>query len=198
MNTSALAALGCLFTAALYFGAWLRPQSPSGRNLVKWVTIEKLGLTEFLSCHAITLLAGIALAMQSDGGKELGTSVWWGLIGLYFVLGSAAYLFHRSHRALFGFYSILATRSLTVMSFRSASEEVLKAALLKNFFMFFPTMLLIAAIVLRRPDADTWQDEYIRGQFRLGEKISRGRGLLQVTALYLTWALVEWMWPRFS
>ena len=107
--SAAKSALGYGITALLYFGAWLNPGFGAGEKLIGWVSFEKLCLTEFLSCHAITLLAGTAMAMQERGSKEM-AQIYWGLIIFYFVMGTAAFLFHRDHRALLGFYVILVTR----------------------------------------------------------------------------------------
>jgi hypothetical protein len=163
--------------------------------MVRWVAFEKLCLAEFLSCHAITILAGTALAMHMDGGEELSPRILWGLIIGYFILGAAAYLFHRNHRALLGFYAILVTRSLGVLSLNTADEDMLKAELVKNFFMFFPTMLLVGLVAFGR-DGDNWHDSFIKGSPGTAEKFSKGRNLLLVTGFYLMWAVVAWKWPR--
>lgn len=145
-NAATHAAFGYVVTALLYLAAWVNPRLGTGEKLIGWLTFEKFCLMEFLSCHAITLLAGTALAMEMEGGSKEFARIFWGLIALYFVLGTATYLFHRDHGALFGFYAILVTRGISVLSLQAADEDMLRAVVLKNLLMFVPMMLLIGAI----------------------------------------------------
>jgi hypothetical protein len=195
--TAAKSALGYGITALLYFGAWLNPRFGAGEKLIGWVSFEKFCLTEFLSCHAITLLAGTALAMQIEGGSKEFTRIYWGLIIFYFVMGTAAFLFHRDHRALLGFYVILATRGLGVMSLQSADQDMMRAEVLKNLVMFVPMMLLIAAIAFGDGGIRSSAHEaFIQGRLGFFKKISQGRNLLFVVAYYTLWAFVTWKWPH--
>ena len=193
--SAAKSALGYIIAALLYFSAWLNPRFGVGEKLIGWVSFEKLCLTEFLSCHAITLLAGTAMAMQERGSKEM-AQIYWGLIAFYFVMGTAAFLFHRDHRALLGFYVILVTRGLGALSLRTVDLDMMRAEVLKNFVMFFPMMLLIAAIAFGEGGIrSSSQEAFIQGRLGFFDKISQGRNLLFVAAYYLLWAFVAWKWP---
>jgi hypothetical protein len=196
LMTAAQSALGYGITALLYLGAWLNPRLGPGEKLIGWVSFEKLCLTEFLSCHAITLLAGTALAMQMEGGSKEFSRIYWGLIIFYFVMGTATFLFHRDHRALLGFYVILATRGLGILSLQSADQDMLRAEVLKNLVMFFPMMLLISAISFGDGGIrSSSQEAFIQGRLGFFEKISQGRNLLFVAAYYILWAFLTWKWP---
>ena len=194
--TAAKSALGYGITAFLFFGAWLNPRFGAGEKLIGWVSFEKLCLTEFLSCHAITLLAGTALAMEMEGGSKEFARIYWGLIIFYFVMGTAAFLFHRDHRALLGFYVILVTRGFGILSLQSADQDMLRAEVLKNLTMFAPMMLLIAAISFGDGAIrSSSQEAFMQGRLGFFEKISQGRNLLFVVAYYILWAFVTWKWP---
>lgn len=194
---------GYAVTALMYFSAWLRPQSRFGEKLVRWVAFEKLCLTEFLSCHAVTLLAGTAMAMEMDGGSKEFTRIYWVLLVFYFVLGSAAYLFHRDNRALIGFYAILATRAFDILSLRTPDEDMLRAVVMKNLTMFPVMMLLIAGIAFaEKPGtflaADSGAsplDAFLRDRPGLFEKINKGRTILYAAFYYVVWAAATWLWP---
>ena len=103
LNPALHAAFGYVVTALLYFMAWLNPRFGTGEKLIGWVSFNKLCLMEFLSVHAITLLAGTAMVMHMEGGSKELSRIYWGLIGFYFILGTSTYLFHRDHGALIGF-----------------------------------------------------------------------------------------------
>jgi hypothetical protein len=186
---------GYVVTALLYFAAWLNPRFGSGERLIGWVTFNKFCLTEFLSCHAITLLAGTALAVQIEGGSKEFMRIFWGLLAFYFIMGSFAYLLHRDHGALIGFYAILVTRGLGILSLQTADEDMLRAEVLKNLLMFAPMMLLIAAVSFGDGSGTSWRETFIQGRHSFAEKIVQGRSLLYVAAYYILWALVAWKWP---
>lgn len=192
-NAASNATIGYIFTAALYFVAWLNPQFGTGEKLISWVAFDKLCLMEFLSVHAITLLAGIVLAMQMEGGSKDFTLIFWGLIIIYFILASATYLIHRDHDALIGFYAILVTRGMGMLSWQTLDGDMLRAEILKNFVMFVPMMILIGVISVGSDFF--WQKTFIQGRFGLAERIILGRNLLIVVAYYLLWAFVTWKWP---
>jgi hypothetical protein len=194
LNAAAHSAFGYVVTAFLYFGAWLNPRFGPGEKLIGWVTFEKLCLTEFLSCHAVTLLAGTALAMQMEGGSKEFTRMYWGLIGFYFIMGTAAFLFHRDHSALIGFYAMLVTRGLGILSLQTADQDMMRAEVLKNFVMFAPMMLLLAGISFGGFEPSS-REAFVQGRLGFVEKISQGRSLLYVSAYYMLWALVTWKWP---
>ncbi len=183
---------GYLVTAFLYFAAWLNPQFLTGEKMIRWLAFEKFCLTEFLSCHAITLLAGTALAMQMEGGSAEFRRLYWGLIVFYVIMGTAAYLFHRDHGALIGFYAILATRAFGILSLQTADADMMRAELLKNLVMFAPMMLLIAGVTFAGPSS---REALIQGRLGFAEKITQGRTVLYVVAYYVLWAFMAWKWP---
>jgi len=195
LNAASHSALAYVATAILYLAAWLNPRFGTGEKLIGWVAFDKLCLMEFLSCHAITLLAGTALAMQMEGDSIDFTRMFWGLVIFYFILGTSTYLFHRDHAALIGFYAILVTRGLGILSLQTADEDVLRAELLKNFLMFFPMMILVGALSFGDSFGTSWQETFIQSRSGLVEKIIKGRNLLFVVAYYLLWAFVAWKWP---
>ncbi len=185
---------GYAVTALLYLTAWLNPRLGAGEKLIGWVAFDKLCLTEFLSCHAITLLAGTALAMQMEGESKEFMRMYWGLIGFYFIMGTAAFLIHRDHAALIGFYAMLITRGLGVLSLQSADQDMMRAEVLKNLVMFAPMMLLLAAISFGGFEGPA-REAFVQGRLGFFEKIRQGRVLLYVGAYYLLWAFMAWKWP---
>lgn len=195
LNAATHSAFGYVVTALLYFGAWLNPRFGTGEKLIGWVTFEKFCLMEFLSCHAITLLAGTALAMQMEGGSKELTRIFWGLIIFYFILGTSTYLFHRDHGALLGFYAILITRGFGILSLQTADEDMLRAVVLKNLLMFVPMMLLVGALSFGDGFGTSWRETFIQGRLSFVEKLIQGRNLLFVAAYYILWAFVTWKWP---
>jgi hypothetical protein len=185
------AVIGYLISAALYFRTWWNPYLGSGQRLITWVTFDRLGLAEFLSCHASTLLAAVALSTQMEATDPSLQRVFWGLIALYAVLGSGAYLFYRDHEVLLGFYLMLAIRALQLISIRHADVDAMRAQVLKNFAMTAAMMLLVAGIAM----SDGVLTTFLRNQSSVWRKLVAGRPLLFVVAYYLLWALVEWKWP---
>jgi hypothetical protein len=195
LNPALHSAIGYVVTALLYFAAWLNPRFGTGERLIGWVSFNKLCLMEFLSCHAITLLAGTAMVMHMEGGSKELTRIYWGLIIFYFILGTSTYLFHRDHGALIGFYAILVTRGLGILSLQTADEDIMRAEVLKNMLMFFPMMILVAVLSFGQGFGTSWQETFIQGRLGFVEKIIQGRNLLFVTAYYMLWAFVAWKWP---
>ncbi len=192
INASLYTIFGYLGTALVYFMAWVNPKIGTGERLIGWLTFNKFCLAEFLSCHAITLLAGTALAAQMEGGSAEFKRIYWGLIVFYFVMGTFAYLFHRDFGALIGFYAILVTRGLGILSLQTADEDMMRAEVLKNLVMFAPMMLLIAALAFGH---DSWREIFIQGRLGFFQKIVQGRALLYVAAYYVLWAFMAWKWP---
>ncbi len=192
MSAATYSIFGYVATAFLYFLAWVNPKIGTGERLISWLTVNKFCLTEFLSCHAVTLLAGTALAVQMEGGSKEFMRIFWGLLAFYFIMGTAAYLFHRDHGALIGFYAILVTRGLGVLSLQTADQDMLRAEVLKNLVMFAPMMLLIAALAF---GDGSWRDAIIQGRLGFFQKIVQGRALLYVAAYYALWAFMAWKWP---
>ncbi len=192
MSAATYSIFGYLATALVYFLAWINPKIGTGERLIGWVTVNKFCLTEFLSCHAITLLAGTALAAQMEGGSKEFMRIFWGLLAFYFVMGTFAYLFHRDHGALIGFYAILATRAFSILSLQTADADMMRAELLKNLVMFVPMMLLIAALAF---GDGSWREAIIGGRLGFAQKIVQGRALLYVAAYYVLWAFMAWKWP---
>jgi len=195
VNPALHSAFGYVVTALLYFAAWLNPRFGTGEKLIGWVSFNKLCLMEFLSCHAITLLAGTAMVMHMEGGSKELQRIYWGLIIFYFILGTSTYLFHRDHGALIGFYAILVTRGLGILSLQTADEDMMRAEVLKNMLMFFPMMILVAVLSFGQGFGTSWQETFIQGRLGFVEKIIQGRNLLFVTAYYMLWAFVAWKWP---
>jgi hypothetical protein len=196
LSAASSSAFGYVVTALLFFAAWLFPRFGPGEKLIAWVSFEKLCLMEFLSCHAITLLAGAALVTQTEGDSEDLKHMFWGLIGFYFILGTATYFFHRDHSALIGFYAILVTRGFVMLSLQTADADMMRAELLKNLVMFVPMMFLVAAISIGDGAmGPSWRETFVADSLGLIQKISKGWPLLLVTAYYLLWALVGWKWP---
>jgi hypothetical protein len=183
--------IGYLISAALYFRAWWSPNQGSSQKLITWVTFDKLGLAEFLSCHASTLLAAVAMSTQMEATDPSLQRVFWALIAFYAALGSGAYLFHRDHEVLLGFYLMLAIRALQLISIQHADVDAMRAQVLKNFVMTAPMMLLVAGIAM----SDDVFTTFLRNQSSVSQKLVAGRSLLFVVAYYLLWALVEWKWP---
>ncbi len=192
INASIYTIFGYVVTALVYFLAWVNPKIGTGERLIGWVTFNKFCLTEFLSCHAITLLAGTALAAQMEGGSKEFMRIFWGLLAFYFIMGTFAYLFHRDHGALIGFYAILVTRGLGVLSLQTADQDMMRAEVLKNLVMFAPMMLLIAALAF---GDGSWREAFIQGRLGFVQKIVQGRALLYVAAYYFLWAFMAWKWP---
>jgi hypothetical protein len=196
LNAVSSSALGYVVTGLLFFAAWMFPRFGPGEKLIAWVAFDKLCLMEFLSCHAITLLAGTALVTQTESGSEDLKHMLWGLVGFYFILGTSTYFIHRDHSALIGFYAILVTRGFVILSLQTADADVMRAELLKNLVMFVPMMLLLMAITFGGEDmGPSWRETFVADSLGLIQKISKGWPLLLVTAYYLLWALVEWKWP---
>jgi len=190
MRNSAII-VGYLISAVLYLRTWWNPNLGSGRKLIKWVALEKLGLAEFLSCHAATLLGAVAMTTQMEETDSSLQRIFWALIGLYVVLGTGAYLFHRDHRVLMGFYLTLAIRAMQLIAMRYDNVDAMRAQVLKNFVMTAAMMLLVAGIAF----SDNVLDTFPGDQSNLWQKIVRGRPLLFVVVYYLLWALIEWKWP---
>ncbi len=192
INASIFSIFGYVGTALVYFLAWVNPKIGTGERLIGWLTFNKFCLTEFLSCHAITLLAGTALAAQMEGGSKEFMRIFWGLLVFYFVMGTFAYLFHRDHGALIGFYAILVTRGLGILSLQTADQDMMRAEVLKNMVMFAPMMLLIAALAF---SDGSWREAFVQGRLGFVQKIVQGRALLYVAAYYVLWAFMAWKWP---
>ena len=187
--------IGYVFSAGLYFAAWLSPSSNIGAGLVKWVAFDKLCLAEFLSVHAATLLGAVTMARATGEEGADFSVIFWVLLAFYGLLAGGAYLFHRSGQVLAGFYLMLAIRGVQFFSLGRADVDELRAVVLKNFLMSVPMMLLIAGVAMSDDMLTPWQDMFVRATSFL-ERIARGRALLFVTAYYLLWALVEWKWPQ--
>jgi hypothetical protein len=187
--------LGYAFTAFLYLLAWWNPSIGAGEGLVRWVAFEKLCLAEFLTCHAVTLLGAFALATELEPGDENFRRIFWILVGFYFLLGGAAYFFHRDNQALVGFYLVLAIRGLQFLSLRLPDPDVMRAQVVKNFAMIVPMFFLVGARSLSDDGLTPWQRAFMQGHSTFGQKIVRGLPLLVVAAYYLLWAVMEWKWP---
>ena len=149
----------------------------------------------------MTLLAGTAMATKMSGGSAEYAQVFWGLIVFYALMAGAAFLMHRSHMALLGFYMTLAARAFSVASLHSPDEDMMRAEVLKNMTMFPAMMLLIAGIAFtERPeevpgDQGLLQQDSGGGFSGLLRKIRSGRTILFVVSYYLLWVVVTWTWP---
>ena len=187
------AVLGYIVAAFMYLRVWWNPSL--GEGLVGWVAFEKLCLTEFLTCHAITLLGAFAMAAEMDPSDQNFKLIFWMIAGFYLVLGGGAYFFHQDTQALMAFYLMLALRASQFLNLRNPDIDVMRAQVVKNFAMFVPMMLLVVAIVLSDDVGNAWQIRFLRSHSTLVQKIWNGKPLLFVTAYYLLWAVVEWKWP---
>ena len=190
-----IAAAGYLITAAIYFYTWLRPVGGEKNEMLQWVSFGKLGPSEFVSLHAATLLGAVVLGRADDArGDDLGW-LFWGMAAMYALFGVGAYLFHRSHRALIGFYVLLLIRGGQFFMISPDSVDEMRATVLKNFLMTVPFMLLVAGISMADDMLTPWQEGFLRAT-SLRERLWRGRALLFTVAYYLLWAVAEWKWPE--
>jgi len=188
-------AAGYAFTALLYLAAWWNPSGEARQGLVQWVSFTKLCLAEFLSLHAATLLGALVLAnVLGDTDQELGP-IFWAMLGFYALLAVGGYLFHRSHRALIGFYMLIVLRGAEFFSVGAPEPDVMRATVVKNFMMSVPMMFLVAGISMSDDMLTPWQESFARAQ-TIGQRLWRGRPLLFVVAYYLLWALVELKFPE--
>jgi len=186
---------GYLASALLYLAAWANPRGDIRSGLVDWVSFTKLALAEFLSLHAATLLSALVLATrvgQSDQDLRL---VFWALFAFYALLAIGAYLFHRSHRALVGFYLLLIVRGANFLSLRSPEADVMRSEVCKNLMMSAAMMLLIAVISMADDGLTPWQQAFANAD-TLWRRIWRGRPLIAVAVYYALWAFVELKFPE--
>jgi hypothetical protein len=191
-----IVAAGYAFTALLYAWAWLAPSGKTSRGLIEWVSFSRLPLAEFLSLHAATLLGAFLLVNETERGRDepLGM-IFWALLAFYALLAVGAYLFHRSHRVLLGFYLTLGLRGAQFFSLGAPEPDVMRSEVLKNFLMSVPMMLLVAGISMSDDLLTPWQEGFQRPGASLRQRLWRGKPLLFVTAYYLLWAFVESKWP---
>jgi hypothetical protein len=188
-----LAVGGYLVTVVIYLYTWLRPVGGSQNDVLQWVSFGKLGPAEFVSLHAATLLGAIVLGRADDASGELGW-LFWGMAGVYALFGLGAYLMHRSHRALIGFYVLLVIRGAQFFVISPDNVDAMRATVLKNFLMSMPFMLLVAGISTADNMLTPWQEAFLKST-TLRERIVRGRAILFTTAYYALWAYVELKWP---
>ena len=186
---------GYAFSAFLYFLAWLYPTLGVVEGLVDWVSFTKLALTEFLTLHAATLLGAVVFASASTPDDPTFKTVFYAVAGFYVLMGAGAFLFHRSHKALIGFYVLILVRFGEVLTLSGADVNVMRSTVVKNFLMSVPMMLLVAAISMSDDGFTPWQDDF-RKSNTLWRRVWRGKPLLITAAYYLLWAIVEAKWPE--
>src|ERR1051325_1601261 len=186
---------GYLASALLYLAAWVNPRGGIRRGLVDWVSFTKLALAEFLSLHAATLLSALVLATRLGESDQDLRLFFWAVFAFYALLAIGAYLFHRSHRALVGFYLLLVVRGADFLSLRSPEADVMRAEVVKNFMMSVPMMFLIAIISMSDDGLTPWQEAFGNAD-TLWRRIWRGRPLIAVAAYYALWAFVELKFPE--
>jgi len=191
-----LVVAGYVLSALLYASVWLNPSGGLRNDMLQWVSMPKLGLTEFLSVHAATLLGAVVLAGTEDRAGDPFPTIFWALAAFYAALAVGAWMFHKSRRALVGFYLLLAIRSVQFFSLGAPDADVMRAEVLKNFLMSVPMMLLVAGIVMSDDGLTPWQERFLREGATVWQRVKRGRALLFVTAYYLLWALTESKWPQ--
>ena len=175
--------------------AWSNPRFGTGEKLIGWVTFDKFCLMEFLSVSRYHPPGRHRIGHAYGGWLKRVLRIFWGLIIFYFILGTSAYLFHRDHGALIGFYAILVTRGLGILSLQTADQDMLRAEVLKNMLMFVPMMILVGVLSFGDGFGTSWRETFIQGRLGFVEKIVQGRNLLFVTAYYILWAVVTWKWP---
>ena len=74
----ALVVGGYIVAALLYAAVWVNPTGGVRNDTLAWVTMERLGLTEFLSVHAATLMGAVVLVnAEGDSGEPFG-AIFWG------------------------------------------------------------------------------------------------------------------------
>ena len=186
---------GYAVSAFLFLLAWWNPAFGLKNGLIQWVSFSKLALAEFLSLHAATMLGALVLAGKLEPGQgEIGP-IFWVMLAAYGGFALAGYLFHRSHRALFALYLLLAIRCAQFLSVGSLEPDVMRAEVIKNFAMSAAMMLLVAGISLSDDGLTPWQDAYARATTLWG-RIWKGRAMLIVVAYYALWAFVEYKWPE--
>jgi hypothetical protein len=187
--------IGYALSAALYLAAWWNPAFGAKNGLIQWVSFSRLALAEFLSLHAATLLGAIVLAGKLEpNSAELGP-IFWVMLAAYGAFALMGYLFHRSHRALFALYLLLAIRCAQFLSVGSLEPDVMRAEVVKNFVMSAAMMLLVAGIAMGDDGFTPWQDAFARTTTWWG-RVWKGRPLLFAAAYYALWAFVEWKWPE--
>lgn len=186
---------GYVLSAFLYFLACLVPRLGAVEGLVDWVSFAKLALTEFLTLHAATLLGAVVFASASTPDDPTFRTIFYAVAGFYVLMGAGAFLFHRSHKALVGFYILILVRLGEVLSLGGADVNVMRSTVVKNLTMSVPMMLLVAAISMSDDGLTPWQESFRRSG-TLGRRLWRGKPLLITGAYYLLWACVELKWPE--
>jgi hypothetical protein len=186
--------VGPLSMAILYLLAWWNPSINNGQALARWVAFEKIGLMEFLSIHAGTLLTAFVLATTDGDGMPIPYPGLC-LIALYVFLGCLSVLFHGSWAALVPFFLLCASRGWDFYNGGSDDVDILRSIVIKNFLMIIPLMGFIFLIAF----TDSWKGENWSAEFvsslSFGEKLRQGRPLLITSAYYFIWTVVEFYWP---
>jgi hypothetical protein len=186
---------GYALSAFLYFLAWLNPSLGVVEGLVDWVSFTRLPLTEFLTLHAATLLGAVVFASASSPDDPTFKTIFYSIAGFYVLMGAGAFLFHRSHKALVGFYVLILVRFGEILSLGGAEVNVMRSTVVKNLMMSVPMMLLVAAIAMSDDGLRPWQEDF-RMATTLTRRVWRGKPLLITSAYYLLWAYVEAKWPE--
>jgi hypothetical protein len=192
----ALVVGGYLVSALLYASVLANPTGGLRSGLLSWVSMNRLGLTEFLSVHAATLLGAFVLVSAEGGSDEPHGAIFWVLAAFYAAMAIGAWAFHRSSRALAGFYLLIAVRGVQFFALGEPDADVMRSEVLKNFLMSVPMMLLVAGMSMSDDGLTPWQERFQRDGRTLWGRIKHGRALLFVTGYYALWAFVEYKWPE--
>jgi hypothetical protein len=121
--------------------------------------------------------------------------MFYAVAALYALMGAGAFLFHRSHKALVGFYVLILVRFGEILSLSGAEVDVMRSTVVKNLVMSVPMMLLVAAVAMSDEGFRPRQEDF-RNSTTLGRRIWRGKPLLVTSAYYVLWAFVESKWPE--
>ncbi len=187
---------GYLVSALFYASVLVNPTGGLRSGLLSWVSMNRLGLTEFLSVHAATMLGAFVLVNAEDKSGEPFGAIFWVLAAFYAAMAIGAWSFHRSSRALAGFYLIIAVRGVQFFSLGEPDADVMRSEVVKNFLMSMPMMLLVAGISMSDDGLTPWQQRFTREGSSLWERLKHGRALVFVSAYYALWAFVEYKWPE--
>jgi len=185
---------GYALTAVFYLLTWWRPSGGLRNDLLQWVSFSRLCLAEFLSVHAATLLGAVVFVRLSEKSEPF-DAIFWVLAAFYGLLALGAYLMHRSHRALFSFYLLIAIRAAQFFTVDAADIDMIRAEVVKNFMMSVPMMILVAVITMSDDMLTPWQEKFLKSE-TLWQRIVRGRAILAAAAYFLLWSYVELKWPE--
>jgi hypothetical protein len=184
---------GYILTAFIYFMAWAVPTFGNGKKVLYWISSSKFTPTEFITCHAATMLS---VEVMTGDGKYDG---FWTTVSIYFLLTAAIYASNKERETMTAFLAVVFTRGVNMLSLKTLEYDVMQAEILKNLLMLLPMMITL--IIIMESDAEngenSWQNKFIGNHSNLDfyQKLSAGFPVLVVTVYYLLWAFMEWIWP---